>query len=580
MIGILASQASLVQVSGKDPSRDQRRSRAGPTQKQSDIPLFGPGATGGIRHWDLVCVCKPNDALNIESRITLFCPDARRRTFESCRRSGLSGGLRMRASHVAAFVGSHLILIACGGRSPYGQDEASCDLLGGSNQGKGGNPYSGGQFSGKGGYVTGPATLGGTSSAQGGMTGRGGTGTGVTTGGSTNRGGTGGYSGASAATSKGGAGGSSTSAAGGVTGKGGTSNGGAAGFVAKGGSVNGGTARFVAIGGRAGNAATAGTGISDGGTVGGVAVIAGNAGVMVGGASGAWDGGAPGAGSDGFSGAATAGAMTSIGGATNAGGTDSAGAPNGGTTGSVAGASPGGAGPWNGCHCGETDCGTCPTTTMVPRSVGSVSYYVDPTETTNSDYKKFVDANVNPAVQSAICIWNLSFLPNVPNWPLIGTENLPVNYLDWCDAYSYCAWAGKRLCGAIGGGETYYGDLDDPLKDEWFAACTDGNTNVYPYGSTYNPTACNGVDAGNEMLVPAGSLPLCQVGATGLYDMSGNVFEWVNACDNWTGELDTCYTRGGSYFSDASVMRCRTASTRNERNTMRPSVGFRCCKDG
>jgi formylglycine-generating enzyme len=520
----------------------------------------------------------------------------------------------MRAYHVAAFVGSQLLLLACGGRSPYGEDQASCDLLGGSNQGTGGNTYFGGRFSGKGGNTSNTVSSGGTK-AMGGTTARGGTTALVTTGGISSRGGTangGGYSGATAtggkvvggASGKGGAGGGGTGAAAGVAAKGGTVNGGVAGSFAQGGNLSGGAGGLVANGGAAGNAAAAGSGISDGGTVGGAAIVAGNAGVIgMGGSTVVSEGGASNGGAAGNAAAAGSGISDggTVGGAAivagNAGvigiGGSSvvteAGASNGGAAGSVAGASPGGAGPWNGCHCGEQDCGTCPTTPMVPLTFGSASYYIDSIETTNADYALFMaamQATNSLSAQPSVCTWNLDFKPNVGGWPISGNENMPVNYVDWCDAYAYCAWAGKRLCGAIGGGAAPYQSYDDPAVNQWFAACTNNGASIYPYGPSYVASACNGSDYGvgtygNERVVAAGSMSSCVVTGLGIYDMSGNVGEWEDSCGGWTGEDDICRSRGGSYVTAlADLLRCRTASaTLYARNTVRGSVGFRCCRD-
>jgi hypothetical protein len=127
-----------------------------------------------------------------------------------------------------------------------------------------------------------------------------------------------------------------------------------------------------------------------------------------------------------------------------------------------------------------------------------------------------------------------------------GKGSMPKTNVSWDAANAACTAQGKRLC----------------KNSEWKRACG----GKYPYGSKYDPEACNtvGDDGIEKDVLPAGSKSKCA--GSGLYDMVGNVAEWtaeksVNGGDcNKTGEDATC-GRSVSRFGGS------------------PFVGFRCCAD-
>ena len=115
----------------------------------------------------------------------------------------------------------------------------------------------------------------------------------------------------------------------------------------------------------------------------------------------------------------------------------------------------------------------------------------------------------------------------------------------------------------------------------WYAACTSGGQNTYPYGDTYEGTTCNGDDAGHGGSVAVASMSGCQSsvsGYVGVYDLSGNVWEWENSCNGNTGNSDRCRVRGGSFDNDGSALRCDYDHGYGyHRDSVSGLIGFRCC---
>jgi len=193
------------------------------------------------------------------------------------------------------------------------------------------------------------------------------------------------------------------------------------------------------------------------------------------------------------------------------------------------------------------------------------AFYIDVYEVTNSDYKKFVDHVDYPTPDH----WENGTFPE-------GKDQHPVVHVSWYDADNYCKWAGKRL----------------PREREWEKAArgTDGRT--YPWGNVW------AMDKSNHPLLEIGDTQ--QVGSYeqgkspyGLYDMSGNVWEWVDdyynphpGSDYINPEFGDKYRllKGGSWW-DCSFYACGISAPTFNRAFFEPSVksesyGFRCAKNG
>lgn len=154
--------------------------------------------------------------------------------------------------------------------------------------------------------------------------------------------------------------------------------------------------------------------------------------------------------------------------------------------------------------------------------------------------------------------------------------HLPVRNVDWCAAKYFCRSRGKKLCGAIGAGSASAAALTDQGRDQWYAACTGKQRNAYPYGGTYNKDRCNGVDKQVGGPWDAGSDIDCKNVDFDVFDLSGNVAEWEDACEDRAGR-EECVVRGGSYLSSEAGLACQSIDRRPP-TAGYPDVGFRCCE--
>ncbi len=172
-----------------------------------------------------------------------------------------------------------------------------------------------------------------------------------------------------------------------------------------------------------------------------------------------------------------------------------------------------------------------------------------------------------------------------------GQELHAMGYVDACDAFAFCARSGKRLCGRIGGGAVPmdFEALHDADVSEWFYACTAGGTQRFPHGDEYDAEACHVENSAAPRVV--GSAADCEGGFAGIFDASGNVWEWEDACITVEREGEVsgaCEVRGGGTqagFGYSERFSACTATGTILFDTWLPShfklenVGVRCCAD-
>ena len=157
----------------------------------------------------------------------------------------------------------------------------------------------------------------------------------------------------------------------------------------------------------------------------------------------------------------------------------------------------------------------------------------------------------------------------------------PVVAIDWVSAREACAGAGKRLC----------------TESEWTLACEGQERLPYPYGYSRNPEACNidkpyivpdeakwsdprtrsGELARLDQRDPSGARNSC-VSPYGVFDMTGNVDEWV--VNEGGRETERPYVSGlkGGYWGPVRD-RCRPMTTDHNPTYQYYQIGFRCCAD-
>lgn len=231
--------------------------------------------------------------------------------------------------------------------------------------------------------------------------------------------------------------------------------------------------------------------------------------------------------------------------------------------------------------------GGCPSGMLAVPTPGDsgARYCIDTTEAALDQYAAFLATSEPPAAgtQPVECDWNTSYKPR--DWSASSTGNRAVSGLDWCDARAYCKAAGKRLCGHLGGGPVaFFAGAANPSESEWANACTRGGTRTYPYGSTYDGQKCMGSDhaPAPQAPGPVGNAS-CVGGFDGLFDMSGNVGEFLDSCSTEKDpscdgghECELCVLIGGGFQDHDATLRCGYVN-QLDRSGQYGDNGVRCC---
>ena len=198
-------------------------------------------------------------------------------------------------------------------------------------------------------------------------------------------------------------------------------------------------------------------------------------------------------------------------------------------------------------------------------SVDLPAFYMDKYEVTNALYKACVTAGKCPPPR----LNNSATHPDYYGNALY--DNYPVINVNWDNAQTYCEWRGGRL----------------PSEAEWEKAArgTDGRT--FPWGEVLDKTRANYADSKLGDPVAVGSYESGK-SPYGIYDMTGNVWEWASdwfdvypggdpAANGDYGQKARVL-RGGAWLDPGNSIHAAFRGSLDPTHSF-GNIGFRCARD-
>jgi formylglycine-generating enzyme required for sulfatase activity/predicted Ser/Thr protein kinase len=219
-------------------------------------------------------------------------------------------------------------------------------------------------------------------------------------------------------------------------------------------------------------------------------------------------------------------------------------------------------------------------------------------EVTVGEYREFAEATRHKSAGCQVYDGTWQARSDL-NWNNVGytqTATHPVACVSWRDAREYAAWLSHKT------GQRYR----LPSESEWEYAARAGSVTARPWNANVASacTSANVADQTAAQQYPGWKVHPCADGFTytapvgsfqpnafGLYDMLGNVFEWVQDCwhadyrgapsdgSAWlSGDCSQRDMRGGSWFTAPSLV-STSARNRFEDTYRSNSVGFRVVRE-
>jgi formylglycine-generating enzyme required for sulfatase activity len=181
---------------------------------------------------------------------------------------------------------------------------------------------------------------------------------------------------------------------------------------------------------------------------------------------------------------------------------------------------------------------------------------------------EMLDREVSAGDFSAFAASSSRQMPRQPEWYADATH--PVVNVTWSEANAYCEWAGGRL----------------PTEAEWEHAARGGlDGKQFPWGDEFTGQANGRHNLKTEQFNFTASVASFPPNAFGLYDMSGNVWEWTASeftLTHASKPVNNGYTlrtiKGGGWDNLISRLRVSERAALSEQGRHNLYVGFRCVR--